>query len=488
MSEQPTSYRFGPLERRGLLGGLRASQAVPIALAALVAVFVIDHVPTAAGAVAGLALVSLAVVSATLPLAGGTLTEWAPVAGAWLARAAGGRTRHTVTLPESGFRTDRRPTPALELPPNLAGVQLLELPYQARPIGALAEPGRRLLTVVLACQVASFELLDRCTQEHRLAQWGAVLAGLANTPIRRLQWVERTAPASGDELARWLHSARDPDLPPRGTPLVESYLELIGASARVMLDHEILLAIQLDASRIRGGQSSAARALVDHALRLARSLEQAEIKVLGALSPPQLAAALRTAFDPYARPELAALAAADPERDPQPQPGPLGAREGWDHYRADGAFHATFWVAGWPRAEVSPMFMNALLGPSGPVRTVAITFEPIPLERSTREVEAAIVRDRADSELRHRFGQSETARHRQAAEAAARREVELAAGHGEVRFSGFITVSGRDPDDLEAACADTLQHAARARLQLRRMYGQQASAFTFTLPLARGLR
>jgi hypothetical protein len=134
------------------------------------------------------------------------------------------------------------------------------------------------------------------------------------------------------------------------------------------------------------------------------------------------------------------------------------------------------------------MFMDALLGRSSTVRSVAVTFEPVSPERSTREAEAAITRDRADRELRRRFGQSDTARQRQAEEATVRREAELAAGHGEVRLAGFVTVSGRDPDDLRRACAEVHEHAARARLELHRMYGQQASAFTFTLPLCRGLR
>jgi hypothetical protein len=69
-----------------------------------------------------------------------------------------------------------------------------------------------------------------------------------------------------------------------------------------------------------------------------------------------------------------------------------------------------------------------------------------------------------------------------------RRESEIAAGYGEVRFSGFVTVSGRDRDDLRSATSHVLEHAARARLELHRMYGQQADAFTFTLPLCRGLR
>src|SRR6202012_1269837 len=125
---------------------------------------------------------------------------------------------------------------------------------------------------------------------------------------------------------------------------------------------------------------------------------------------------------------------------------------------------------------------------SGVVRTVSVTFEPLAGDRSTREVEAAITRDRADRELRARFGQSETARQRQAAEATRRREAELAAGPKEARLSGFVTVTGRDPDDLRRPCAEVLEQAARARLELHRMYGQQADSFTFTLPLCRGLR
>ena len=199
---------------------------------------------------------------------------------------------------------------------------------------------------------------------------------------------------------------------------------------------------------------------------------------------------LRTSFDPFAGAELAALEAADPERSglAEANAWPLGARDAWDHYRSDGALHAIYWIGAWPRVEVSPMFMDSLLGRSGAVRTVAVTFEPLAPERSTREVEAAVTRDRADRELRARFGQSETARQRQAAESTVRREAELAAGHAEVRLSGFVTVCGRDADELRRACAEVCEHAARARLELHRLYGQQAEAFTFTLPLGRGLR
>ncbi len=337
----------------------------------------------------------------------------------------------------------------------------------------------------------AFSLLDPEAQERRLARWGLILSGAAGGSVRRIQWLERTVPAQGDELARWLHDERDPAVPLRGTPMIESYLELIGATTRASHEHEVLIAVQIDPRRAGDkGRDGGTRALIEQTERIAEGLEAAEVSVLGALGAGQLARVLRTAFDPYARAELAALEAADPARDglAETNAWPLGAREHWEHYRSDGALHATFWIGAWPRIDVSPMFMDALLGRSSVVRTVAVTFEPLAPERSTREAEAAVTRDRADRELRHRFGQAETARQRQAQEAAMRREAELAAGHAEVRLAGFVTVSGRDQDDLRRACSEVHEQAVRARLELHRMYGQQADAFAFTLPLCRGLR
>ncbi|MGH2860035.1 MAG: SCO6880 family protein [Solirubrobacteraceae bacterium] len=488
MTGERLTYRFGPLERRGLLGPLRLGQVATIGTALLLGVELLDRIGGGGGVLAAVLLLACALGLATAPLNGRTLEEWAPVACAFTTRALRGHRRFRSRLPTAG-RTVQA-APALQLPSMLGGVELVTLGHQGRVLGALSERHGRLLTPVLACQALSFALLDPEVQERRLAQWGTVLTSAAGAPIRRLQWIERTAPAQGDELARWLHSARDPSIPARGTPVVESYLELIGQSTQVTRDHEILIAIQLDTARLHGRSDARDEHVLEHVGQVVRGLEAAEIRVLGALTTSQLARVLRTGFDPYARAELAALDALGGgthvlgEHDA----GPLAAVEAWDHYRCDGAFHATHWISGWPRIDVSPMFMDALLADSDTVRTVALTFEPVAPERSAREVEAAITRDRADSELRRRFGQSETARQRQAQEAAARREAELAAGHGEVRFSGFVTVSGRDEGELRRACAEIHRHAARARLELRRMYGQQAEAFSFTLPLARGLR
>jgi hypothetical protein len=494
MSEERMTYRFGPVERRGILGQVRAGQAAVVAAGALLAIVTLDREPTPAGGFVGVIGFGASLALAFAPIARRTPEEWGPIALSFVLRRLTGRVTFRSRAPGRGSLAAERPSPwhrRVRHPvpdPTVEGVRILEVPYKDRVIGVFSEQRRRRLTAVLACRVIAFSLLDPEAQERRLARWGLILSGAAGGSVRRIQWLERTVPAQGDELARWVHDERDPAVPLRGTPMIESYLELIGATARASQEHEVLIAVQIDPRR--AGANTGTQALIDQTERISAGLEAAEVSVLGALGAGHLARVLRTAFDPYARAELAALEAADPARDGlvETNAWPLGAREHWEHYRSDGALHATFWIGAWPRVDVSPMFMDALLGRSSVVRTVAVTFEPLAPERSTREAEAAVTRDRADRELRHRFGQAETARQRQAQEAAVRRESELAAGHAEVRLAGFVTVSGRDPDDLRRACSEVHEQAVRARLELHRMYGQQAESFAFTLPLCRGLK
>ncbi len=492
------AYRFGPLERRGIFGGASAGQVAVLAGGLAVCVAILDSAPTVGGALTALVTALSAGAVAFLPMGRRTLQEWAPITASYLLRRAAGAATFRSRAPAQGRIARHKPERRWELlditpdpPRSLRGIRVLEAEYGQQGLGIISDRNGRWLTAVLACQVVAFALLDPEAQERRLARWGLLLSGATSSPLRRIQWIERTAPAQVDQLARWLAAERDPAIPLRGTPMVESYLELIGTTAKISHEHEILIGIQIDSRRVRDrGRHAATRALIDQAEHVAQGLEAAEVRVLGALSGGHLARALRTAFDPYARAELAAVQTADPDRQGVEESSgwPVGARESWEYYRSDGALHATYWIGAWPRVDVPPMFMDSLLGRSSAVRAVAVTFEPIAPERSTREVEAAVTRDRADRELRRRIGQSDTARRRQAEEATLRREAELAAGHGEVRLAGFVTVSGRDQEDLHRGCAEVLEHGARARVELHRMYGQQADAFTFTLPLCRGLR
>ena len=490
------TFTFGPLERRGLLGSVPASSAGLVAAGLAAAVAMLDVSPSPAGVLAALTSLAVAVAGALLPVGGRSVAEWGPVVGAHLRRRVRGGHRFTSPRPLAGTRVvlgraapqSTAPTPSP--PPQLRGVRIISAGYHGRTIGALSEDAARRLTAVLACRVPAFALLDPDAQERRLTRWGQVLSGSAGSHLRRLQWIERTAPAPVDELARWVAAERDPALPARGAPVIDSYLELIETAGTAAQLHEVLIAIQVDARRAREHRrAEPVELLVEAAERVARGLRAAEVAVLGALGPEQLAETLRTAFDPYQRPDLARLQTADPERTGLDEGAawPVAASEAWDHYRSDGALHATYWIGGWPRLEVSPLFLSPVLGSSGAVRTVAVTLSRSPaLARPGRSRR----RSRVIGPIASCGPGSASPRPRASASRGSRQPARGGA-RGRPRRGAvqrFVTVSGRDPDELRRSCAEVVDQAARAHLELHRLYGQQGDAFAFTLPLARGLR
>jgi len=113
--------------------------------------------------------------------------------------------------------------------------------------------------------------------------------------------------------------------------------------------------------------------------------------------------------------------------------------------------------------------------------------EPVSPSRAARQVAQARTADIADGELRRRGGFLVTARHSREKESVEERDVELADGHAQYRFTGYVTVTADTDTALVDACAAVEQAAGHARVELRRLYGEQDVAFTCSLPLGRGL-
>ena len=88
MSEPRVTYRFGPLERRGILGPVRPGQAAMLALGGLLAIVVLDQSPSTSGALIAILLFGAAVGLAVAPLGNRTMEEWAPIAAAFAVRYA----------------------------------------------------------------------------------------------------------------------------------------------------------------------------------------------------------------------------------------------------------------------------------------------------------------------------------------------------------------------------------------------------------------
>jgi hypothetical protein len=375
------------------------------------------------------------------------------------------------------------------LPPALRGITFDELAASGgRPVGVIRDSASASMTAVIAVRGRSFTLLDAADKDRRLGSWAALLSGLSREggAVRSLQWVERTLPGDAEELARHLHEA----LAVEGdSPAARSYAELVAEAGPLGRDHQCFVALSVRVPRGRRRAVTPEDTLVREVRLLEGNLRTADVEVDHVLGLREIGSVLRTSYDPWSRAGIGRRAALHPDL-PGPLPEsawPVSADDAWSSLRTDGAWHATFWVAEWPRSEVGPDFLSPLLLSAGCQRTVSVHLAPLPPSAGVREAEAARTAQVADEQLRQRAGFLPTARRRRQAEGLAAREAELSDGHAAYRFSGYVTVTAQGAPELETACGEILQAGHQCRLELRRLYGVQDLAFTWTMPLGRGL-
>ncbi len=470
-------YRFGPLQRRGLVAGWRGGQIAIVAVSLVVAVVVLRARPSVSGAVVALAIVGLAVGAATWPIGGRTAEEWAP--DAW---------RHAAGIP--GRRRSSRSNPFTTL--RVLDVELG--PGEQHRAAVVFDGASRTYTAVLRVAGRGFVLLGPEDKARRVGGWSSALSSLAlqGSVIHRVQWVERSLSDDGAAIRDHLRTAAtlDGSSDPR-----TSYGALVEAEFPATCRHEVFVAIAIHAGRAAravkiagGGDRGACTVLLRDVASLRRRLSDASLDVGSVLDADELGRVVRASFD-----TAPAIMGPTPESGerytprPAPWPWPMGLSAEWGRVHADGTWHATFWISQWPRTDVGPDFLGPLLLWSSVRRSVAVVMEPVGPLAAARRIEQARTADIADAELRRRGGFLATARRRREEEVLARREVELADGHAEYRFTGYVTVSTEDPESLEEACGQVEQAAGQAGLEIRRCYGDQAMAFTSTLPLCRGL-
>ena len=219
--------------------------------------------------------------------------------------------------------------------------------------------------------------------------------------------------------------------------------------------------------------------------RLETSLD---LRVHGHLGPRHLAKLIRTHYYPEARLQRTRLEQNGAEAGEHPDnAGPRAFAEYLDHVQADGAAHATYHVVEFPRQDVPMTFLAPLLLHTKAARTVAMVMEPVDPQKAGREIDAShYVRSLIRRGKEH-YGFEQTFRQRSEDDKVEQVGEEHAAGHVNVRFSAYVTVSAESREDLEWASAEVETRAAQSLLELERLWGQQGPAFTYTLPLCRGL-
>lgn len=458
-------YRLGPRSTRGLIAGWRTGQIACVACGLMVAVGTVRAVGGVVGGVLGFAAAGVGVALATWPVGGRTLEQWLPTLARSGANALA-RTRRRAQSYSPG-RTSRGP---------LSRLEILELPEpreqgpsECNSVGVVGDGELSTWTAVVPVGGTGFALGSEGERDELIAAWAGVLAAMARDAagLHRLQWMSSTYPA-------WLEGP----LPAAGPGIAgDDYARLLEEASPQLWRHDVYIAVSIRrAGATRGSAQVAGSVLREQLSALDERLRGAGLLPGAALSSRMLAGLVRRAFE------------VTPTGLPAPWPWPVGVDSRWWHLRTDASWHASYWIAEWPRSEVAGGFLLPMLLEPGLRRVVSVTMAPLPAQKAVRRAERERTEGTADAEMRHRHGFAVTARALREQEGRQRREAELAEGHAGYRYSGYATVTEADPLELEHACSRLEQAAALAQLELRRLFGAQEEGFCCTLPAGRGCR
>lgn len=483
VSSTPRDYELSPvkfsrLARRGVLLGLSASQLLVAGFGAVVFVLALYSGGGAALAYA-LPIMATSAGLAWIGVGGRKLVEWFPIVARWVWRSSGGQLlfRRHVVKP--------RPAGTLALPGDAARLRQWHDPQTGAVM--VHDPHRSTLTAIVGVTHPAFILLDPIEQQRRVTGWGRVLATACRSGrMASVQVMERTLPDSGKGLAEWWskHGAHEESFTSK------TYAELIDRAGPAGERHASTVAISLDmkaASRAikaaGGGNRGAAAVLRQEMATVTAALRAADLSPSSWLEPGDLAVILRSAYDPVVAGALERHG--EMGRD-LATAGPVAVSESWSSVRSDSAHHCVLWISEWPRSLVYPGFLAPVLLSSGVRRTFTLLYTPLRTDQAARDIRKKKTEYISDASQRQRVGQIEDAQQSAEFNDVLQQEADLTAGHGILRTTGLIAVSAQDIDELERAVADIEQAAIQASCETRRLWGQQAQAFSAAaLPLCR---
>ena len=470
--------KFSRLPKRGVLFGLSGPQLVVVGTGAAVLVAALYLGGGATLAYASPIIAACAAL-AWVSVGGRKLIAWLPVVVRWAWRSTGGQLvfRRRVVKP--------RPAGTLVLPGDVACLRQWSDPETGAVM--VHDPHRATLTAIVGVTHPAFTLLDPAEQDRRVTGWGRVLATACRSGrIASLQVMERTLPDSGRGLADWWSRHGRDD----GSWASTTYAELVGRAGPAGERHASTISLSLDlkaAGRaIRaagGGNRGAAAVLRQEMTTLTAALRAADLNPSQWLEPGDLALILRSAYDPVVAGAL--------ERHGElgrnlATAGPVAVAETWSSLRSDSAHHCVLWISEWPRSLVFPGFLAPLLLTSGVRRTFTLLYTPLRTDQASRDIRKKKTEYISDAAQRQRIGQIEDSQQSAEYHDVLQQEADLTAGHGILRVTGLINVTASDADELESVVAGIEQAAIQASCETRRLWGQQAQAFTAAaLPLCR---
>jgi hypothetical protein len=529
----PLTVQFPTLEHRTIVGMFRKSQLITWAVGLLVAVAVVVVLENLA---LGSLVILAAGVAGALPIKGHTVEEWVPRLFGFTVRTATGQRSWRSDAPFQAASTSsvgQRPA-ATRRPREFANIQLLDVDFggcnygfvTGVRAGLLGGKQMSTLTIVLPATAHSAALLDDHDRAQLGMAWSGAMASLAQaeSPVVRAQVLFQSLPGDPSQAFARLHQHRDPAIDDDDASMVD-YVGLLHREATASQDLQLYFALQVDVAACARDQRTEARDPLTRACAVAvleaegfagnlNQFAEAGVTVHPPLDYAGLVHTIRMLWDPSGRrPDLARQLARATTQDPlmavqlarqladrttgqlpvdedevdEDEAWPLALDETFGELHVDGTWHATYWVRHWPRRPVGLDVLTPLLGFTRQQFTFSVTYAPIDPEVARRNAEMDMAVDEAQEITRRTKGRVTTAKHKRQAAAAKERDEQLADGHADMLYSGYISVSAPTRRGLAEACDAVMRNAGKAHLTLERMWGEQPIGRTLTLPLCRGV-
>ncbi len=481
-NSEPPTVRFARRSTRGFLLGFSGLRCVAI-FAAAVLLLVGLLVAKVVGLIVSAPLWTASLASAFVPVKGRALVEWLPTSMHWTMRRLTHQTQYRVSV------SPPRPGGTMALPGDAAPLRFYNDPQSGACL--VHDPYAATLSAVLRVSHPAYVLLAPESQRGRVSTWGRVLASLAQSGTCALvQVLESTIPDPGTRVAHFYEEHRsDVDDWPNA-----QYRELLDQSSFGSSTHRTTITLVLDMKKAAGairaagrGVKGAAKVLVIDMSVLEQGLRDADLRLEGWLAEDQLAQLIRQAYDPAFNPASNADGDVDASEGKLSKSGPVAISEHWSYLRHDSGFSCVLWISDWPRVDVAPHFLHALIFAPDIRKSLSLLAKPLGTSEALKALRKEKTQVVTDTGHKAQVGQVQDLADAQEYSDLLQREQALLSGHADVEFSGFLSVTASTKEGLDAAVALIERSAGQCGCDTRVLFGSQSQGFVVAaLPLGRG--
>lgn len=412
------------------------------------------------------------------------------------------RLRHTAGATKHTYRPEQRHlTGTLNLPGIRASIQF----WEVDGIACVYNPHDRTVSVTAELEVQGFLMHDVPERFDLAQQWARVLASFTQrVGIKRVTLQERTLPTTIRAAREHFDTVQRRRGVDRSSSVSQNYLTVMDDAERFAVSHRNYLTFTLDLvalgpqlTSLGGGRDAVTTLARIEAGNLSEALHAAKIKVRRWLSPREVGALARLAFDPASAPNVQDRSDETAGVDPAAL-GPMYLEEPKGRNGivvTDSAVHTTMWIHEWPRSDAAVGFVSPLVFARHPTTGEAVThilslvLTPVPVSKALKRIRDEKKVWRGNEQLRAKRGADGSAADAADWDALEKQEEEIIAGHGEFRYGAYLTVSASDEERLDQAVAGMRNALARAGMEAQVLYCQQAEALMVNaLPIGLGMK